>query len=129
MPETDKFIEKRIHPRVPINLPVKYRVIEEQAILTSARDRKSRDQTSYTLNVSLGGLFLVTDQIRDLESILRLEISIPDIHHMITAFSEVVWSNITGAGLHFEAIKEKDLEVLYDFLSQKSLEPKTYEGI
>ena len=125
MPEVDLFTEKRIHPRIPIKLPVKYRAIEEQDVLTTARDRKSKDQNSYTVNVSLGGLYLVTDHIPDLESFLRLEISIPEIHRMITAFTEVVWSNFTGAGLHFEAIKEEDLEVLYNFLLQKSLNYKT----
>ncbi len=30
MPEANMFMEKRIHPRVSIKIPVKYRVIEDQ---------------------------------------------------------------------------------------------------
>jgi hypothetical protein len=125
MPKPNIFIEKRTHSRVKINLPVKYRLIEERTVLTTARDLKRNDHTSHTLNISSGGLFLATGYVSGGEGIIRLEISIPEIPYMITAFTEIVWSNETGVGLHFEAIKEEDVEVLHNFLSMKALRNTT----
>jgi hypothetical protein len=53
-------------------------------------------------------------------SILRLDISLPIKSSMISAFAEVVWANETGAGLHFLAMKEDDVETLKGYLTQTS---------
>jgi len=123
MPHENSFIEKRVHPRVPIKMPIKYRVIEDQRDVNTASKRKE-ELTSQTKDVSLGGLFMIADQVHNTGSILRLNISIPEITNEIVAFAEVVWSNNTGAGLHFESIKEEDVDVLKNFLSLKSLKYK-----
>jgi c-di-GMP-binding flagellar brake protein YcgR len=116
MPEANMFVEKRIHPRVSVKIPVKYRVIEDQKELETVFERKKREQTTRTMDVSLGGLYIVADQILNIGSILRLDISIPEKSSLISAFAEVVWANETGGGLHFLAMKEDDAESLKTYL-------------
>ena len=116
MPEANMFMEKRIHPRVSIKIPVKYRVIEDQKELETVFERKKREQTTRTMDVSLGGLYIVADQILNIGSILRLDISFPEKSSLISAFAEVVWANETGGGLHFLAMKEDDAESLKTYL-------------
>ncbi len=118
MPDANMFLEKRVHPRISVKIPVKYRVIEDQKEIETVFERKKREQTSQTMDVSLGGLYLVADQVLNVGSILRLDISLPGHSVMISAFAEVVWSNETGGGLHFLAMKEEDVDSLKNYLSQ-----------
>ncbi len=118
MPDANMFLEKRVHPRVSVKIPVKYRVIEDQKEIETVFERKKREQTSQTMDMSLGGLYLVTEQVLNVGSILRLDISIPENAKMVSAFAEVVWSNETGGGLHFLAMKEEDVDALKNYLTQ-----------
>ncbi len=120
MPEANMFMEKRIHPRVSVKIPVKYRVIEDQKELETVFERKKKEQTTRTMDVSLGGLYIVADQILNVGSILRLDVSLPEKSALISAFAEVVWANETGGGLHFLAMKEDDVEFLKNYLTKNS---------
>jgi c-di-GMP-binding flagellar brake protein YcgR len=117
-PDANMFVEKRIHPRVSIKIPVKYRLIEDQKELDSVFERRKREQSSSTMDVSLGGLYIVAEQILKVGSILRLDISVPNRPSLISAFAEVVWSNETGGGLHFLAMREDDVESLKAYLTK-----------
>lgn len=116
MPEANMFVEKRVHPRVSVKIPVKYRVIEDQKEIETVFERKKREQTTRTMDVSLGGLYIVADQLLNIGSILRLDISLPEKTSLVSAFAEVVWANETGGGLHFLAMKEDDAESLKSYL-------------
>jgi c-di-GMP-binding flagellar brake protein YcgR len=120
MPEANMYVEKRIHPRVSVKIPVKFRVIEDQKEIETVFERRKKEQTTQTMDVSLGGLYIVADQILNVGSILRLDISIPEKNSMVSAFAEVVWSNETGGGLHFLAMKEEDVEFLKGYLTKAS---------
>jgi c-di-GMP-binding flagellar brake protein YcgR len=120
MPEANMFVEKRIHPRVSVKIPVKYRVIEDQKELETVFERKKKEQTTKTMDMSLGGLYIVAEQVLNVGSILRLDISVPSRPSLISAFAEVVWSNETGGGLHFLAMKEDDVEALRAYLNKTS---------
>jgi len=117
-PDANMFIEKRIHPRVSVKIPVKYRLIEDQKELDSVFERRKREQTSNTMDVSLGGLYIVAEQVLKVGSILRLDISVPNRPSLISAFAEVVWANETGGGLHFLAMREEDVESLKAYLTK-----------
>lgn len=120
MPEANMFVEKRVHPRISVKIPIKYRLIEDQKELETVFERKKKEQTTRTMDVSLGGLYIVAEQLLNIGSILRLDISLPGSTSLISAFAEVVWSNETGGGLHFLAMKEDDVESLKNYLSQVS---------
>lgn len=120
MPEANMFVEKRVHPRVSVKIPVKYRVIEDQKELETVFERRKKEQTTRTMDMSLGGLYIVADSVLNIGSILRLDISLPEKTSIISAFAEVVWANETGAGLHFLAMKEDDVENLKHYLGKNS---------
>lgn len=120
MPDIKTFVEKRVHPRIPLRVPVKHRVIEGQNEIKTIFERKNNEKTGHTLNMSLGGLCLKADQSLNVGSMLRLEIILPEISRLIAAFGEVVWSNGTGGGLHFAAMREEDVDSLKRYLSQMS---------
>ena len=120
MPEANMFVEKRVHPRVSVKIPVKYRVIEDQKELETVFERRKKEQTTRTMDMSLGGLYIVADSVLNIGSILRLDISLPEKTSLISAFAEVVWANETGAGLHFLAMKEDDVENLKYYLGKTS---------
>ena len=120
MPEANMFVEKRIHPRVSVKIPVKYRIIEDQKEIDSVFERRKKEQTTKTMDVSLGGLYIVAESVLNIGSILRLDISVPAKASIISAFAEVVWANETGGGLHFLAMKEEDVESLKNYLGSVS---------
>ena len=120
MPEANIFIEKRIHPRVSAKIPVKYRIIEDQKEIETVFERRKKEQSTRTMDVSLGGLYIVAEQALNIGSILRLDISIPTHSGLVSAFAEVIWANETGGGLHFLAMKEDDVESLKAYLQQVS---------
>ena len=120
MPEANMFVEKRIHPRVSVKIPVKYRIIEDQKELETVFERKRNEQTTKTMDVSLGGLYIVASTVLNVGSILRLDIALPGRSSIISAFAEVVWANETGGGLHFLAMKEEDVDFLKGYLSKVS---------
>jgi len=120
MPEGSMFMERRRYPRVTVEIPVKYRLIDDQKELESVFERKKRDTHSRSLDVSLGGIYITADQNMKIGSILRLEITVPEPQKLISAFAEVVWSNDTGGGLHFLAMKEEDSEALKSYIEKIS---------
>ncbi|HVZ81260.1 MAG TPA: PilZ domain-containing protein [bacterium] len=120
MPEANMYVEKRVHPRVSVKIPVKFRVIEDQKEIETVFERRKKEQTTQTMDVSLGGLYIVADQLLNVGSILRLDISVPEKSRLVSAFAEVVWSNETGGGLHFLAMKEEDVEFLKGYLAKST---------
>lgn len=108
MPEANIFLDKRAHPRVPARIPVNYLVMEDHKEIRNIRELGSKTKVGQTQDTSLGGMFIVADQALNGGDILNLKISIPSRSVPLSAFAEVVWSNTSGAGLHFLAIKEED---------------------
>ena len=121
MPEANMFSEKRIYPRVPVKIPVKYRVIEDELEVKSILERRKKDQSAQTVDISLGGLYVVTDQALALGKILRLDITLGDNQNPLTAFAEVVWANESGGGLRFLTMKDDDMVLLRAYLEKVSL--------
>lgn len=118
MPEANMYMEKRVHPRVPFKIPVKYRVVEDPKEAKAVLNGKKADKSSRTINISLGGLYLVVDQVLGVGSVLRLEMNMPEIARVIPSFAEVAWSNNTEVGLRFLAMKEEDVGALKDYLQR-----------
>jgi hypothetical protein len=120
MPNAIMFHEKRTLPRVSLSIPVTYRVIEDPMEIEKVFNRRKFQETNMALNVSVGGLYLVGEEPFHLGSVLRLDISLPEISRTIVTFAEVVWANSAGAGLQFETMKVSDARMLKDYLSQSA---------
>ena len=52
MPDANMFVEKRVHPRVSVKIPVKYRVIEDQKELETVFEREKKEQTTRTMDIA-----------------------------------------------------------------------------
>ncbi len=118
MPETNMYLEKRIHPRVSVQVPVTYSVLDDQEKIQSIH-RQQQKQAAQSQDLSLGGVFLIANLVLRVGSVLSLEIALPGRDRVVSPFAEVVWSNDSGLGLQFVALKEKDEEALGFFISQK----------
>ena len=120
MPDAKMFIERRQHPRVQMALPIKFRVIDDQREIETLLERRKRDQTSETIDLSQGGAYIAAPTELKTGTILRLDVQVGDGAPNISAFAEVVWANETGAGLRFLAMKEEDAQRLKDHLEKTS---------
>jgi c-di-GMP-binding flagellar brake protein YcgR len=118
MPEGSMFMERRRYPRVTVEIPVKYRLIDDQKELATVFDRKKKDTHTRSLDLSLGGIYITADQRLKVGTILRLEITVPEPSTLLSAFAEVIWSNDTGGGLHFLAMKDEDMECLKGYIEK-----------
>jgi len=118
MPEGSMFMERRRYPRVTVEIPVKYRLIDDQKELASVFERKKRDTHTRSLDLSLGGIYITADQQLKIGNILRLEIAVPEPNTLLSAFAEVIWSNDTGGGLHFLAMKDEDSQSLKAYIEK-----------
>jgi len=116
MPEGNLFLDKRAHPRVPVKIPIQFRLMEDHKEITNIKDMGSKTKAGQTLDTSMGGMFVVADQNLSIGDILSLKITIPPKTMALSAFAEVVWANATGAGLHFLAMKEEDVAELENYL-------------
>ena len=92
-------IEKRRDPRSKVRIAVAYETIDDFL-------------TDYTANVSIGGIFLITDKELQKSNKIRLEMQLPD-GEQIKAEGTVQWisSGSNGpkcVGVHFDVISERD---------------------
>ncbi len=116
MPEANLFLDKRLHSRVLVKIPVTFRLMDDHKEITIVREMGTRVKTGQTMDTSLGGMYIVAETPLKTGDILSLKISIPGRTAPTTAFAEVMWSNATGAGIRFLAMKEEDIKLLEAFL-------------
>jgi hypothetical protein len=116
MQDANLFIEKRAHPRVPVKIPVKYRLVEDLKGIQSIIEIRKTVTNTESLDLSLGGIYIVAEQKLEPGHILSLDIFLPKKERPLSAFAEVVWSKESGAGLHFMLLKNEDLVALTAFL-------------
>ena len=112
--------ERRVHPRITVKIPIIFRVLDDQEEINNTFEWRKRVKHRHTLDVSLGGMCIMTDQPLPEGSILNLEITIPEAQGKLKAMAEVVWSNETGGGIRFLAMNENDKKSLKDYLAKAS---------
>ena len=120
MPEGKLFVERRVYPRITVNIPAEYRLIEDPKELETVFEMRKKVVNTKTLDVSLGGMHILSETPLSTGAILRMEITLPDRAGPLTAFAEVVWSNEAGGGLRFLAMKEDDSESLKAYIKKAS---------
>ncbi len=107
-----KGYEKRVTKRLPIRVLVEYESTEDFLI-------------DYTANVSVGGMFIQTDDPLPLGSRFRLRFRVPPRSRVIETFGEVRWSMSAadaapmqpGMGIQFDELKPKDLALVEEMLA------------
>ena len=124
MPEAIIYKEKRVSPRIKVDIPILYHRLEDKQTIDSAREEKKRTRGDRAIDISLGGLQIKADQILHNGDILDIEISLPGLPLALPALAEVVWANENLGGLHFLKMSEEDVQVLKAFLN-KAMKSRT----
>ncbi len=86
----------------------------------SISEMRKRTINSTSADISLGGMYIRAEQPFSVGTIMALDFSLPEKPAGLSAFAEVVWANEGGAGIHFLALKEEDMESLKATLSKVS---------
>lgn len=111
------FQEKRkVQERILAKVPIRYWSVrdEETEILF---DRNLDVKVSYSMNISLGGVFLVTKEELPVESLIRLHLFLPS-QPFLSTLARVLWTDVQGAGVCFVGMKPKEVESLKEYLTQ-----------
>jgi hypothetical protein len=121
--------DKRRHPRIKIQIPVKFQVINRSEEVMALLEQKRIPRAGDSKDVSAEGLFLISEQHLAKGDILKIEVVLPEESHPVRAFSEVVWTSDEGmpfgqhgSGIFFMALRDEDSEKIQRFVS------KTLEG-
>lgn len=96
-------VEKRVSTRVPIRVLVEYKSIDDFL-------------ADYSSNLSLGGMFIGTDQPLDLGTRFRLRFRLPSRSKVVETFGVVRWvvpddgtpNTVPGMGIQFEDLGSTD---------------------
>jgi hypothetical protein len=113
MTDNKTYLEKRVHSRIPVKIPVQYRQVEDPKELENLRGK-----TGLAKDVSLDGMYIKTDKPVKVGDVFRLDISVPEKSKQLFAFAEVVWVNDTGAGLRLMLMESEDKESLKLYLEK-----------
>jgi len=106
-------IERRINKRLPIRVLVEYTSTEDFLI-------------DYTANMSIGGMFLQTEEPLELGTRFRLRFRIPDRNKPIETFGIVRWvvsptesgPMVPGMGVQFDGLLPVDKKAVQQLLTQ-----------
>lgn len=120
MPKAYLQKERRIAPRIIVRVPVAYAVMQTESEIQSAKEEHRKVRHGHTLDVSLGGLFLASDEPLKESWVLVVSIFIPGAENKLSATAEVVWANETGGGVRFLTMREEDMKTLKAYLDKAS---------
>lgn len=102
--------ERRIYPRYRTSLRIKYKIPLEL-----------KESISWIKDISRGGLRLLLIDNPNLEigTLLSLEINLPYDKKPILAQSRIAWTRSDDAGLSFDAVKEEDINRIFQYISHR----------
>jgi c-di-GMP-binding flagellar brake protein YcgR len=120
LPDANLFMERRVFPRIKVNISVQYRLVKDKREIDAVLEQRKKDGNAHALDLSLGGMHISADQSLKEGDILNFEISLPGLSVTLSAFAEVVWANRDEGGLHFLEMAEEDLRVLKAYLKKAS---------
>lgn len=108
-------IEKRAQSRLPVKLPIQYRLLDNPEQV-----EKYRGKVALGKDLSQDGLFLKISPDKSLQTgeVIRLDITLPEIAKHLFAFAEVMWVNRLGAGVRLMLMPDEDRQYLNSYLDQ-----------
>ena len=96
----------RENPRRPCLINANYRI-------------HGRDFKNYILDISIGGVFIETDQILPVGKQMMLKFSLPTHSQPFTLTGKIAWSSPRGFGLKFDDMTPQQGVILKNFVEQK----------
>lgn len=108
-------IEKRNQSRLPVKLPIQYRLLDNPE-----QTEKYRGKVALGKDLSHDGLFLKIAPDKSLQTgeVIRLDITLPEIAKHLFAFGEIMWVNRLGAGVRLMLMPDEDRKYLNSYLDQ-----------
>jgi uncharacterized protein (TIGR02266 family) len=108
---------KRVSPRLAIQVPVDFQVLEEFTVGTS-------------LNISPRGIFVRTAEVLPAEQPLQVRFALPGLDHTFEAAGRVVWSSPTdsaeghpaGMGIQFLDMSEDEQAAMEQYIVDMTLD-------
>jgi len=117
--------DKRKHPRVKIQIPVKYKLVNQSQEALAFLQQMKTIQSGDSRDLSEEGLFMIGDRRLAQGDILKVEVFLPVENLPIRAFCEVAWSSEEdlpsgrhGAGLYFMALRDEDQARMRRFVDE-----------
>ena len=89
--------------------------------------------TNYSVNMSTGGVFIETEHLRPVDTLLEINFKLPDTDIIITCKARVAWTNETGElkkrdvpagmGIQFIDLSFENLQAIRNFLKEYDFKP------
>jgi uncharacterized protein (TIGR02266 family) len=96
----------RESPRKPCLINANYRI-------------QDRNFKNYILDISIGGVFIETDQKLPVGKQMMLKFSLPNHRQPFTLTGKIAWSSPRGFGLKFDNMTPQQGNILKTFVEQK----------
>ena len=119
--------EKRIYPRVRLNIGVRYRPYGKKGQIQIFREGKGKNISEAGINVETGECFSVSD-------LLEMKLKLPTASQFILVRGKIVWvREITpgtyyGYGVSFTEIDPNDRKIIAKFIAENKEELKNNEN-
>jgi hypothetical protein len=117
MPKGHVFVERN-YPRVSTKIPIRYHEVPNKNEIEKIDEHNTRVKASHSMDVSLGGLCLVSKEPLNVGSFLRLHIYMASESVFISTLARVVWANNAGAGIRFLAMKDEEMMALKEHINK-----------
>ncbi|NLO89007.1 MAG: hypothetical protein GX088_01535 [Clostridia bacterium] len=138
IPSNIKRVQMRDYVRIKIQLPVKYKVLEEKGNNEESSDEKGdKFESAYTVDISGGGMQMVVSKPLEVKQRLYLKFKISDLKKRdieIAAKARVVrreqifgGKNKWSLGVAFEDISETQRDLIIAFVFRKLIEQRRLE--
>lgn len=111
----------RAEPRVATRLSIRYGIGDQQTL------------TNFSVNLSRGGVFIETDKILPIDTLLTMEFTLPDSGRQVSCRGRVAWVNAlgemvtsrlpSGIGVQFHGLGIDELHALRDYIHRISPQP------
>jgi hypothetical protein len=118
MPQENGFSDKRAGRRVLTRIPLRYREIADEKEADTIFKHNLSTKISHSVDVSLTGMCIATEETLKVGSFLRLHIYLIPRFYFISATANVVWANPVRAGIHFSPLKDNETKALIEYLGK-----------
>lgn len=112
--------ERRRYPRIDASIEVNF-------------DYGMESFTEYTLNLSLGGLYIKTTRPLDMDALITVDFTLPGFDYSFRIRGKVVWKKSVeteegppGMGIEFTDVSKADEEALLQFVARSQLTQKGF---
>jgi uncharacterized protein (TIGR02266 family) len=108
-PMSDSSNERRVHPRLPICLPVQYKSTSDFYV-------------DYALDISHGGMFVATEEKIEVGTPISVRFAIPEMEYPFEASGVVVRTAVKpneGVGIRFDPLSKNARDIIEQLWQSK----------